>query len=376
MNKTEKPNTIPCFKLILSVFGLILCFSNSKAAGYDYTPTIVQISKSGQPDSVGFNIVEQLNALFYRKIRDETINLWDSPAKKIKIGKNALKQIEDQNHIKFIENDEIFVYEIWKLYRKQFEFQIAGFSFFRRMEDGKKLNLGYIDAAEVKLVLSALPIPTNANGQANLSYWSALMSKKYNFTLVKFGNKDLISNPGLSLKIQHNAFGRKKIVSNAYKIEDVKEVEYVILPEIDNASNNYRLIWAISNYFRNNRYQYFKLSNNQNVTQLDSSTIINVTRIEVVDYWRKSKDGNLTYQPISIRIFINEVPLKTLDIEEIEAFKLLVQFKPIDEFIREKDYKFTLKRINNQAIYAYKSDSFIKALNSGDWNRITYIAEN
>ncbi len=361
-------------RLLGTIIPLVIITSiHARAAGYDYTPTIIQIGQNNQSDTLGFDLVKDLNALFYKKIQNESIYLWDSPAKKIKIGKVALQMIETQHDVKFSENDEIFLYEYWKLYNREFEFQIVGFSFFRRTVDGKKLSLGYIDAADVKTTLSSLIIPTTANGQANLTYWSALMSKTYNFNLVKFGNKDFSANPGASFNIKEQVFGNKKVSTNAYIIENVKEVEYVVMPGMDKNSNNYWLFKSFDNYFVENRHEYFNLTDKPAISYLDKRGQIKITRIDIVELWRKSSKGQISYQPLKIRLYINNQPLRELSFSDAVNFNLLVQFKPLEEFIREKDFRFTINRINYEGIYGYKSDDIWKAIHSEEWNKITYI---
>lgn len=357
---------------ILLTCVLALCFSALRA-GYDYTPTIIQVSKHNQPDSVGFNLVENLNALFYRKIMDESIYLWDSPAKKLKIGRLALQMMEDKNAVYFKDNEEIFIYEFWKLTSRDFEFQVAGFSFFRRTVDGSKFNLGYIDAADVKTMLSSLVIPTNANGQSNLSYWSAIMSKNYNFNLVKFGNKDFSVNPAASFNLRDQAFSNKKVETNAYRVEDEKEVEFLVLPVSDPGTNNYWIFQALDNYFAENQHEYFNLCLNPGLAYLDKSFKIKVDRIEVVEIWKKNPAGDISYHPVRYRIFASNKPIKDLSAADLEQLGILVQFQPITEFLKDKGYQFTIRRVNYETISGYKSEVYRKALKMQNWNKISYF---
>jgi hypothetical protein len=359
------------FSSLLMIIGLILFPTKIYSAGYDYTPTIIQIGQNNQSDSLGFDLVKDLNALFYKKIQEESIYLWDSPAKKIKIGKVALQMIEDQHNVRFAENDELFLYEFWKLYNRDFEFQIVGFSFFRRTEEGRKLSLGYIDAADVKATLNSLVIPTTANGQANLTYWAALMSKTYNFNLVKFGNKDFSANPSASFNLKDQVFGNAKIRTNAYVFEDAKEIEYSIVPSRDNQSGNHKLFLAFENYFHENQHEYFNNTEDPAVSYLDKDAVLKVTRMDIVEMWRKDAKGRISYQPMKIRLYVNNKPMNELSMSDLEAFNILIQFKPLEEFIREKDYRFTIKRVNYETIYGYKSDEVWKAIQSGKWNKIT-----
>ncbi|MFT5724509.1 MAG: hypothetical protein ACI9JN_001628, partial [Bacteroidia bacterium] len=236
----------------------LLCFTSSvEGAGFDYTPTIIQINKHKQNDTVGFNLVDGVYKLFYKYILDETIKLWDSPAKKAQISPKALQLMEKQNELEFRSCDDLFLYEYWKLYKKDFEFQVLGFSFFSRNSKKEKINFGYIDAGDVQEMLNQVVIATNINGSTNLTYWQAIMSKKYQFNIAKFGNVDLVKNPSMAFDIKNNIFSSKKIKTNCYVITPTKEIEYFVHPGIDSNTGSYWLCHAIEAYYRANRHAYY-----------------------------------------------------------------------------------------------------------------------
>ena len=61
-----------------------------------------------------------------------------------------------------------------------------------------------------------------------------------------------------------------------------------------------------------------------------------------------------------------------MSITEINDKSILVQFKPLVEFLKEKDFKYTLKRVNYEAVYGYEADDIKSALYIKDWNKINY----
>lgn len=346
------------------------------SAGYDYTPAIVQLNKNKQSDTVGFNLVEGIYSLFYKHIINQTITLWDSPAKKIKIDPNALQLIESQNDIRFRDCADLFIYEYWKLYKKDFEFQVLGFSFFSRAAGDKKVNFGYVEASSVQLLLNQTVIPTNINGANNLTYWQAIMSKTYNFNLVKFGNVDLVKNPSAAFELKNQVFESPRIRTNCHIIVPEKEVEYYILPGRDTTSGNHWLCRSVELYFEQNRNAYFNLTNTPTVSYLDIYAPLQVTRIEVTEIWQKNDKNQITYTPRKIRLFINEKPMPEMSIEEFNQMKLLVHFRPYAEYLKDKEFKFNIKRVNYEPIYGYEADEIKMALYSKDWNKIKYIAPN
>lgn len=360
--------------LILLVF--VFCSLSGFAAGFDYTPTIIQLNKNHQGDTVGFNLVENIYRLFYKQILDEKVTLWESPAKQVKISPNALQLIESENEIAFRECENLFINEYWKLYKKSFEFQILGFSFYSRKADKTKVNFGYIDANDVKLVLSSTPIPTNINGPINLSYWQALMSKHYHFNIVKFGNVDLAKNPTFAFDLKSKVFESPKIKTNKYEIPDVKEVEYFVLPGLDSLSSGYLLCQAIEMYFEEHRNQYFNMTSVPVTSHLDLNTDLVVTRVEITEVWERKEDNEIAFVPQSVRIFINNTAMPELTMEGISDMKLLVEFRPIAEYIKDKEFKYNIKRVNYEPIYGYEAESVKQALFNNAWNKIDYVAPN
>lgn len=361
-------------KRCLLIFAILLAMGQSSfGAGYDYTPAIIHVNKHQQSDTVGFNLVDNVYKLFYKHILDGTFTLWDSPAKKIKIDPNALQLIEDQNNIRFTESADLFIYEYWKLFKKDFEFQILGFSFISRTEDDKKVNFGYIEAPTVQSLLNQVVIPTNINGCNNLSYWQAIMSKTYNFNLVKFGTVDLVQNPALAFDLKNDVFASKKVRTNAYKITPTKDIEYFVLPGLDSTSGQYWLCRAIEQYFEQNRHEYYNMTPTPAVDFMDIHTPLKITRLEISETWQKTGALDITYTPQKVRIFINDKPMPELSMADINQMKLLVQFKPFAEFLRDKEFKYTIKRVNYEPIYGYQADEIKTALFTKDWNKLRYV---
>lgn len=358
---------------ILFVF-LLIWGGIANAASYDPTPVLLQVSKFNQPDSLGFSLVDQLTGMVYRKIALDQITLWDSPAKKLKISKVALNLMETQNNVSFLDNEDIFLYEFWKLNHHDFEFQIFGISFFRRLPNGEKVNFGYIDVEEALGVLTKEIIPTGSNGTAHLNFWTALNCKQYQFQVVKFGNKDLTSNPAKSFNLRDEVFSNPKMKTNALPLAQIKEIEFSIYPGFTPSDLNYWIFQSLDNYFSENRHEYFNLTSEPVISHFDMKTVLKVTKIETVEIWEK-KDREIHYGSKLFRIYVNNQPLKDLTTDDLDKLGLLVQFKPLTEAIREKNYEFTLKRINDEIVPAYLNKPYQNALLHADWNKITRVAE-
>ncbi|MFT7591052.1 MAG: hypothetical protein ACI9UJ_000973 [bacterium] len=366
-------NNISYFWKIAIVFcGILFYALNTSGAGFDYTPTIIQINKHKQNDTVGFNLVEGSYKLFYKYILDGTVKLWESPAKKQQITPKALQLLEKQNDLEFRSSEDLFIYEYWKLYKKDFEFQVLGFSFFSRNKQNVKVNFGYIDASEVQTLLSQVVIPTNINGSTNLSYWHAIMSKEFQFNVAKFGKVDLVKNPSLAFDLKSDIFESKKIKTNCYVITPTKEIEYFVYPGLDSNGGSFWLCNAIEAFYKNNRHIYFNETPTPSVSYLDINTALKVTRVDVSEVWIKNEQNQITYTPEKIRIYINERPMPEVSISELNDKRILIQFKPLLEFLKEKEFKYTIKRVNFEPIYGYEADEIKTALYTKDWNKIQY----
>ncbi|MCB9263257.1 MAG: hypothetical protein H6607_12860 [Flavobacteriales bacterium] len=361
--------------VVMIAAGLLLFENSATASSYESTPTIIQVNKNQQKDTVGFNLVKDIYALFYKCILEGTIPLYESHLKKTKISAQALQNIEKQHEVSFQDCEDLFIYELWELYKKDFEFQVLGFAFYQRTE-GSTLNFGYVDAADAKSILGSSPISTTINGPHYLGMWDAIMSKAYNFNLVKFGNIDFIKNPQMAFNLKDQIFGNKKIQTNQTVIPQTKEIEYYVIPGLEENTPSYWLCRAIEDYYAENRNEYFNNTQTPVVSHLDIRTPLNVTRIEITENWNRSSDGNIIYQPKSIRVFINDKPMNEMSMKDFEEMKLLVQFKPFDEFLKEKTFKFNIKRVNHDPIYSFEADEIKTALYTKDWNKIRYTPPN
>ena len=362
---------------ILTILCLLVGFNLSTVgAGFETTPALIHVNKQQQNDTIGFNLVTDVYALLYKNIIDGSIPLYGSPAKKVTIKPNALQALENEHDVRFKECNDLFIYEFWKLYKKEFEFQIFGLSFFTRNEQKERVNFGYVDVADIRSLFSRVVIPSNINGCSNLTYWQALMSKLYHFNIAKFGNSDFQKDPTKAFDLKEELFFGKKIKSNKHIIIPTKDIEYYVYPGIDTLSANYLLCHSVENYFNSNRHVYYNNTQTPAVSYLDINTPLKVTRIEVSETWTRNQNFQVTYTPQQIKIYVNDVAMPTMALTQLEELGILVQFKPMSEYLREKEFKYTIKRVNNEPIYAFEADEIKTSLYSKDWNKLHYTPPN
>jgi len=343
-------------------------------AGYDYTPVLIHLNKEKQHDTVGFNLVEHLPAVIYKRIMDGSVPLWGSPLKKIKISVERLKQIEEESNTSFLENDNIFINEYWKLFRKNFEFHVTGFTFFNRSETGVKVNYGFVDADDIKGVLNSLVIPCNANGNRMLSYWEAILSKRYHFSLVKFGKVDFVKKPRKSIELKQEAFECEKIKHNALILPDEKMVFSKIVKSGQYSKNkNYVIFTALEKYFNENIQEFLNIAPEGKFSHLDKNLKVKIDGIELVENWTRDElTGVILTETIALTIYANGVKLQTLKKSDIENLSFLIEFKAFADYLQDKSYEYIITRINSEDIMGYKAKEVQQALESKPWHLISY----
>ncbi len=348
----------------------------SAGAGYPSTPAIVQVPLTGQHDSVGFNIVKELPAILYKRIIDGEITVYTTPLKDVIRTPQAFAEMEEQTKTSFLKVEDLFLDEDWKLQGKKFEFHIRGIYCLNRSEEGIQVNYGYINLEDIKGLLKSVIIPTNSNGPKNLTFWDALHSRLYDFNLLKFGGENFTREPERSIEIRNQAFFNPKVTTNAIQLPAAKEVELVVnRVDFNNDKMNSMLFEAVEGYFKQNPQEFFNLGGADFEDHTNPGVAINLTKIVLTETWRKSDNG-ISYQVDKLVFYINDHPLQSVNSDELEKLGFLVNFQRMEDFLEEKNFFFTITRINNQQIYGYRSQDALNALLAGSWNRIIITSDN
>jgi hypothetical protein len=345
---------------------LLSLLSTSAFAGFDYTPVLVHLNRTNQHDTIGFNLVEEIPQLFYRRILNNEITLWDSPNKQAKISPEALVAIERSTSTSMLNLKDLFLNEIWKHFKRDFEFNIIGFTFINNNEGGQKVIYGFVDAEEVKLLLKSMIIPTNANGTNHLTYWDALYSAAYTFNVVQFGKNSFQKNMMQSLELENELFRNPKIKSNKITLKEQKEVHFML----PNHENNKVLFESLSAYMNNNREFFFNQGGSDIYSPFDPSKKIEISKIEVVELRQKVNQFQQPYIQKLI-IYVNGKPLNDLDNTTIGKLDMYIDFKSVSEYLNSHQNLIILTKINNQDVPAVFSSYYLNSLVKDDWNKIT-----
>lgn len=342
------------------------------ADGIAYTdkPVLVHLNIARQSDTMGFNLVYELQNKFYDLILTNKVKLWDSPRKSIVISPSSLQSIENSSGTKFNKTQNVFLHEFWTGSSKKTNFTIVGISFVNDNAKGK-VSYGYVDLAECWAIAAAELIDCNVNGPASLTIAQALYSRNYNFNIVQFGGKDFRENPANSIKIRDKAFYSKRKVEGLYKIPKTKEVTYVV--EIDANDKNEMgntLHNNIQDYLNKNREVLFNIGGDRYFDYKNFKSEVAVTRIEVKEVWEK-KSAFTDSRVSSIIIFVNNKALDPISIDLLLSWKIMYNFRSAEDVFREKKFKYVLLKMNNTFISNIDSEKYLKALEKYSWTQVS-----
>jgi hypothetical protein len=357
------------YKFILYCFFSLSFLSVDARRHYTEVPALIHLSRSDQNDTLGFNLVENLPKLFYQAIIENKLKLWDSPKKQIAISGSALQKIESDNKVSFSNVENLFFNELWTSSRRKTQFVVVGFSMLSESKKGR-ISFGYIDFNEALSILINNTIPTNVNGPAYLSYFDAIYSRKYFFNLVQFGSNNFSTNPQNSNKIKNDAFFSKKKISGISSINSTKMVTYNLEknPGIKNDPST-GVMEAVENYLNSNKEIVFNHGGDKYFNYSNNLSDFTITRIEITEYWEK-KRNTIDYKPMLIRIYINNKPLNPISFDEFLKWQILFNFKNVEDILKEKQFEYTLYKINSEMIPIDESILFIKALKEYKWSQV------
>lgn len=349
---------------------LLINFKTSTFALQSFEPTNVTINlnKSLQPDSIGYNLPQELPRLLYSKIMDGSLTLWDSPMKEITISADALKGIEQSSGTSFSSIDNLFIHEIWELSKRYLDTKTIGFTFINKNEKGT-VSYGYIDYKDVMVLLDKNNIPCNANGFLNTTFREAIQSKQFNFSIVQFGSDDFKSNPSQAFEIKNQLFSNPqvKLYNGPKDITRYKSITYEIYKEGN--ENNDAVFSSLSSYFKDNLEQFYNLGGDQTIPFFKKDPELNFTKIRVTELFKLDK-GIVTSEITTIQLFINGKYLPTSNIESMRQIDVTVKFKPLETFISEKSYVYYISSINSEELKEINSVEIIRKLKDGHWKKL------
>ena len=355
-------------KIIILCLGVFL--SNECSAAYVDKPVLSHVRVRGQHDTIGFNLAMHLPDFIYKQLEAGNLTLWGSPKKQTILNLAALKQIEASSNTKFKNCSDIFLYEYWNCSKRKLSFVIAGISFMYN-SGGVRKPYGYIDINEAFRLLASNLIPANPNAPADLTYWEAINSKRFNFTIVQYGRKQFTDNPLDAVALKNNLFNGKRKLSPFIPWPNTKLITYELvndyLIEYDYAQN---LIKGLEKHFNKNRDLIKSHDNGNFYDTADYKGYFQVTGLQVFETWQKRGPLLLSYTD-SIVVFINNKKIKAFTGDEIRAFNVKIRFKSIIDILKEKSFKLNIIEINNVLIEPKSQVLYKKALEDYKWTQLT-----
>ncbi len=348
----------------------------------DAVPVIFSIVKAEQPDSLGYNIVSGLASLIYNGIVDGKIKLWDSQKKQLQLMPATLLAIEKSGNTQFTAVENIFVYELWETKKSQLKVKTLGFEFAKKTNGKVEINYGYVEYNDALNLIKTSYVETNADGYCFVPYEWVLKMKKYNYNMIQFG-QEIVKTKDESERIKKLAFERNIYSPDLEELIVDKRVSYFItenhrLKDDKTLDNGNLLLSSLAEYLNNNMSIYYHLAEIPFTDSLlnNPTKHIRVGKVEITETWDKNGDY-ISFQPDSIIIFVNDSPLKSVAKEEFNSWDMVVNFKGIEDFLKEKQFFYVINKINNQAIEKAKSYKYQQALFNADWKQINkYVKES
>ena len=325
------------------------------------------MNKEKQHDSVGFNIVEELPRLLYKKLLEGELKLYTNAAKELVIDPSNLIKLEQDNHIRFDAVPDLFVNELWSKLGRRFEFKILGFSFFARKKDNSLLNFGFIDIMDIKDQLISTLISTNANGGNELNMWDAIHSKAYPFQIVKFGGHDLVKKPELAIKLKKKAMCQK-VQPNTYKIPMSKRVWSTVYPSKEIGLDNKLICQSLEGYYQKNKHEVLEFILIPDLHIRKNYPII-VTEVELEELWTWDNDL-ITKKIVRIRPSVNGVPLGYLSWNNLKEKNILRDFRALTDLLEDHNYAANITQINDEIIEREYRIGVSNNLNKSYFNKI------
>lgn len=357
----------------IAALWLISCAPTNKNGtpkNYEVTPVLLHVDATAQADSIGFNLVTSIAELVYPKILTGELPLWEDSKRQKILDPQLLISSEKTAKKPFVNGSDLFLHEYWQLFKRNFDFSVEGFSFVGQDKNGKNINYGYIHGPDLIQLLRLEKIPTNANGPASLTFWNALHSYTFNFTLVQFGTDNFSRNPRLSTALQYQAVYDQRIFREFYTPNNTKRIAYRVLPpDINSNTENKAFYKIIEHYINDNKHTILNAGGDAHFSHILRKPWL-VANLVVHENWGKYK--NIPIQTIEgIELFIDKHTVY-LGINQLREMNIQINLQGLEEYLSEKRFDFLVETINDQEIPAQKSEKLYNALLNNTWNKITY----
>ena len=344
--------------------------------GFSQTPVLIRVVRAEQHDTLGCNIVSEITSLVYKQVINGKVKLWDSREKEIQITGTTLVEIERSSKTSFTDQEIIYIYEYWTGSGKSLKSETSGFSFSSKSKTGEEVSFGYVDFRDIQDLIFGTTVKSNANGNFNTTLAYYLNGKNYYYHIIQYGGT-VIENITKSEQIKSDLTGGTGHFSNtaASSVEIPQKIVSWLLDINDNSDsekyiNSRKFENAVQDYLSSNREIYYNLGGDKISTHINVKSKLSITRIQVKEIWKKI-DEKIQYDPVSVIIFINDTALTEILYRDMVKMEVSIGVKSWVDFIREKQFFYVIKKINNQEVSHAQSYVYLKALQSYEWGKIT-----
>lgn len=342
-------------------------------------PVILRVTAAEQADSIGCNIVRELCRITYNAILSGKVKLWNSSNKEFSIIAKSLLEIDASSNTQFVNQEVIFIYEMWTNTNKELKSTTTGFLFSNRNAKGEDVEYGFVEYADLQEFLLRERVETNANGNFNANLAGFLNAKNYNYQFLQFAGK-VINNINDSKSIRDEYIGKLRFNVNAFSMNEVPQKLVVWTLDRSAETNSEKvtkgneLLTAIGDYLKNNQEVFFNLGGDK-VFNYTQKAKLKVNKIEVSELWKRVGE-ELLFDPLGLIIYINDSPLNEIPYKDLIKLEVMINNKLLIDNIREKNFNFIIRKINQQEIARSQSYLYQKALLQSPWNKVSYFVEN
>lgn len=341
-------------------------------------PVLLMLKSSEQVDTSGCNFVQQVTSLVYDEIMANRLKIWDSQRKDIQLTAATIQSIEKSSGVSFTGQETLFFYEIWNNTKKEIITRTIGISFVQKSHTAEEVSFGYVDYSDLNELFMKTRVNTNASGLYSATFTTYMLKKNFAYNIVQFGGNPIRSS-GESEDI------RKSFISNLNFNETLlgyyppdKFVSYIIddltLGNDEKAVNSKLIIKKVHEFLLQNQEVFFNMGGDRIVSHVQKSRF-KVTRIEVNEIWRKV-EGNITYDPKSVVIYVNDSALNELNSRTLSGFEVTISDLSLVDFLKKKQFNLIINKINSQNIPKKDSYRYHRALLIAEWNKVIRYVVN
>lgn len=350
---------IQCCFILISIAGL--------SKGAPQIPALISLDLRKQHDTIGFNLVRSIPVLLNEGVHNGNIILWDSPLKEKNISGKFLKQLELANKTKFVDQQFLFIHELWSNTKQGTSIEIIGFSFIGiNAIDSSRFNYGYVEMKSIEALIKSSIIPVNINGNFGTTYYDALQQKSYPFTLLQLGNK-YYTDAELAEQNRLKYFGNGKVILSSNPMVPVKKVSgYYDIKSADTILDLKTVMDELSTYYNSHKEVFFNQGGNKITSHLNTKYQVHITRIDCIGFAAQG-NGSPVIANDAYVLYADGVALDTV-------FKSMLNLWQDDglqssiNYLNNYHEGFVPRYINDQSIDLKEAAFIWAAFTQNHWN--------